>query len=413
MIEFQRHVLKNGLRVIVHQDTSSPLAVVNVLYKVGSRNEDPQHTGLAHLLEHLMFEGSDHIEDFDGPLQAAGGENNAFTDEDITNYYITVPTQNLETAFWLESDRMKCLTLSDESISVQKGVVIEEFNQRCRNVPYGDMAHLSHSLAYKVHPYRWPVIGMDVSHIADVPNDVIRAFYEKHYAPDNAILVVAGNVDPQRVFAMAEKWFGDIDKHSNVAIIPQEPAQTENRFLEVTRDVPSDVLKMIYHMADHHSREYYIMDIATDILSDGTSSRLINRLTKKQPMMTDIDCGISGNVDPGLISVHGTLLPGVSFIDAEAVVREEIERLANEGATEYELQKVKNRTEATRVCGAIMLTVKARELAFMESLGDANLINTEFDIYNTVTNQEIKDTVGKLMIDSPASILHYKANTKA
>jgi len=410
MIDFQRHVLKNGLKVIVHRDTSSPIAVVNVLYKVGSRNENPNHTGLAHLLEHLMFEGSDHISDFDGPLQAAGGENNAFTDEDITNYYITVPAQNIETAFWLESDRMKCLSLTEEGIKVQKGVVIEEFNQRCRNVPYGDIAHLCLDMAYKVHPYRWPVIGKDISHIADVSPAEIRRFYESNYSPDNAVLSVAGNVDPQKIFALAEKWFGDIDKKHIPVALPVEPVQTENRFLEVTRDVPSDMLKIMFHMGDRMSRDYYVMDIATDILADGTSSRLINRLTKKQPMMSDIDCGINGNVDPGIVSVTGTLLPNVSLQEAEAVVREEIVRLANDGATEYELQKVKNRTEATRIGEEIMLQVKARELAYMESLGDANLVNTEFDTYDTVTNQEIKDYVGRLMVDSPASILYYKAN---
>lgn len=412
MIEFQRHVLKNGLKVIAHRDTSSHLAVVNMLYKVGSRNEDPNHTGLAHLLEHLMFEGSEHIADFDGPLQAAGGDNNAFTDEDITNYYITLPAQNIETAFWLESDRMRSLSLTDESISVQKGVVIEEFNQRCNNVPYGDVAHLARSLAYKVHPYTWPTIGKDVSHIADVPNEVIKDFYNRHYAPDNAILAVAGNVDPQRVFALAEKWFGDIDKKSTIAPIAQEPIQTENRILDVTRDVPSDMLKMIYHMDGRSSHEFYVMDIATDILSDGVSSRLISRLTKKQPVMSEVDCGVSGYKDPGLVSVTGTMLPGMSLEDGEKIVKEELERLANDGATDYELQKVKNRTEATRVLGEIMLTVKARELAFMESMGDANLINTEFDIYDTISNAEIKEAVGRLMVNSPVSVMYYRANNK-
>lgn len=412
MIDICRHVLSNGLKVVVHRDTSSPLAVVNLQYAVGSRNENPNRTGLAHLMEHLMFTGSKNAPDFDDVVQMAGGENNAFTDEDITNYYMTLPACNVETALWIEADRMHALTLSDESIEVQRKVVIEEFNQRCLNQPYGDLAHLKCALAFKEHPYRWPVIGKEVSHIADASREEILDFYNTHYAPDNAVLVVAGNVDPEQIFAMSEKWFCDINRKATRIPIAAEPAQTAQRFLEVERDVPADTVQMMYHMGSRLSRDYYVMDIATDILADGVSSRLENRFLKREAVVSEVNAAISGNFDPGVITLSATLLPGTSLEYMTNALREEANRLASDGATEYELQKVKNRTEAVKVVSEIQLTNKARNIATYETIGDANLINTEFDIYDSVTNDEIKEAMHRIVCESNESLLYYKAKNR-
>lgn len=407
MLDIKRHILKNGLHVVALCDKSSPIATVNLLYKVGSRNEKPTRTGLAHFMEHLMFIGSENAPDFDEELQCVGGENNAFTDDDITNYYINLPVQNIETAFWLESDRMNNLTLSDESIEVQRKVVMEEFKQRCLNQPYGDLSHLKSALAYKVHPYRWPTIGLELSHIADASIDDITDFYHRHYAPDNAILVVVGDIDPESVFALSEKWFSDIESKASLAPIPCEPVQNERRVLSVERQVPADVLSINYHMGDRLSREFYVMDMATDILSDGVSSRLINALTKQTPMMSDVDAGVSGSFDAGLLTFSATLLPGVKMDEAEKAIHQVVDRLITEGPTEYEMQKVKNRAEAGHTIASMLPQIKARELAFYEMLGDANKFNTDIDTYNTITSSEICSTLAKVMTTENESIIYY------
>ena len=407
MFDIERHILSNGMHVVALADDSTPIATVNLLYKVGSRNENPDRTGLAHFMEHLMFTGSENAPDFDQELQCVGGENNAFTDDDITNYYINLPVQNIETAFWLESDRMNNLLLTPEAVEVQRKVVMEEFKQRCLNQPYGDLAHLKSALAYKVHPYQWPTIGKELSHIENASIDEIKNFYHRHYTPDNAILSVVGNIDPQKVFQLAEKWFSHITSHSNVALVPQEPKQIERRTLSVERNVPADVISINYHMGNRLSREFYVLDMATDILSDGVSSRLVQTLTKQNPIMSDVDAGVSCNYDAGLLSFNGTLLPGVTMQMAEDAIHQIVNKFIFEGATEYEMQKVKNRSEASRTLAAILPQIKARELAYYEMLGNANMINTDIDIYNTITSTEICEILKKVMIPENESVIYY------
>lgn len=407
MFDIERHILSNGMHVVALADDSTPIATVNLLYKVGSRNENPDRTGLAHFMEHLMFTGSENAPDFDQELQCVGGENNAFTDDDITNYYINLPVQNIETAFWLESDRMNNLLLTPEAVEVQRKVVMEEFKQRCLNQPYGDLAHLKSALAYKVHPYQWPTIGKELSHIENASIDEIKNFYHRHYTPDNAILSVVGNIDPQKVFQLAEKWFSHITSHSNVALVPQEPKQIERRTLSVERNVPADVISINYHMGNRLSREFYVLDMATDILSDGVSSRLVQALTKQNPIMSDVDAGVSCNYDAGLLSFNGTLLPGVTMQMAEDAIHQIVNKFIFEGATEYEMQKVKNRSEASRTLAAILPQIKARELAYYEMLGNANMINTDIDIYNTITSTEICEILKKVMIPENESVIYY------
>lgn len=407
MFDIERHILSNGMHVVALADDSTPIATVNLLYKVGSRNENPDRTGLAHFMEHLMFTGSENAPDFDQELQCVGGENNAFTDDDITNYYVNLPVQNIETAFWLESDRMNNLLLTPEAVEVQRKVVMEEFKQRCLNQPYGDLAHLKSALAYKVHPYQWPTIGKELSHIENASIDEIKNFYHRHYTPDNAILSVVGNIDPQKVFQLAEKWFSHITSHSNVALVPQEPKQIERRTLSVERNVPADVISINYHMGNRLSREFYVLDMATDILSDGVSSRLVQALTKQNPIMSDVDAGVSCNYDAGLLSFNGTLLPGVTMQMAEDAIHQIVNKFIFEGATEYEMQKVKNRSEASRTLAAILPQIKARELAYYEMLGNANMINTDIDIYNTITSTEICEILKKVMIPENESVIYY------
>ena len=408
MLDIKRHILSNGLHVVVLPDPTLPIATFNLLYKVGSRNENPTCTGLAHFIEHLMFTGSLNAPDFDQELQRVGGENNAFTDDDITNYYINLPARNIETAFWLESDRMINLTLDESKIEVQRKVVMEEFKQRCLNQPYGDLAHIKTSLAYKVHPYRWPTIGLELSHIANASTTDIRNFYHRHYTPDNAILVVVGDVDPDNIFALAEKWFADITTHANIASIPAEPEQTERRVVSVERDVPADVISISYHMGNRLSRQYYVLDMATDILSDGVSSRLVQALTKKNPIMGDVDAGISGNVDNGLLTFTGTLLPEVQISDAEKAIHQIVDKLIAQGPTDYEMQKVKNRVEAGHPIAAMLPQIKAREIAFYEMLGNANMFDTDIDVYNTITGKEICETLQTVMRPTNESVIYYK-----
>lgn len=411
MIEYKKHVLKNGLRVIVHRDESSPLAVFHVAYGVGSKNENPERTGFAHLFEHLMFGGSQNIPDFDTPLQKVGAENNAYTDEDTTNYYITIPAQNIETAFWVESDRMNMLAFSPESLEVQRKVVMEEFKQRCLNQPYGDILHLINDMAYKVHPYRWPVIGAKLDHIAEAKMEDVKKFFFDNYTPDNAVVAIAGNVDPDKMFALAEKWFGDIDRKRVVYDIPKEPIQTEQRIVSVERDVPANLIYMVYHIGKHTDRNHFVMDMATDVLAYGPSSRLIQRLVHKEQLVSDVDSGINDTLDPGLLTFSATLLPGVTFSKVESVFREEIDKIINSGISEYELQKVKNRTESDKVFSEISIKLKARGLANCELIGDANLINTDIEMYNSVTSREISESFAEICRKTNESILYYNSKS--
>lgn len=409
MIEIERHQLANGMQIIVHRDQSSPLAAFNLLYKVGSRNENEHRTGFAHLFEHLMFGGSRNVPDYDQVTQIIGAENNAFTTNDMTDYHLVVPSANIETVFWLESDRMNELTISDETLEVQRAVVIEEFKQRCLNQPYGDLDHLSRQLAFKVHPYRWPTIGLDIKHIAEASLAEVRNFYYNHYAPSNAILAVAGNVDPQEIFTLAEKWFGSIERRPSIMPIHVEPPQTEQRISEVERDVPADTLSVMYHIGGRMSRDYYVCDIATDLLADGTSSRLVQRLAKRDHMTSDVNAFISGSVDPGLLTLTATLLPDVNIADVEIAFSEELQRLIDGDISDYELRKVKNRNEATNIFGETSILVKAQNLAYYEMLGNASMINHETTIFDSVTRDEISQTLARIVVPENQSILRYRA----
>ena len=348
-MEINKLTLDNGLRVVHHEDCSTQMVALNVVYDVGARDEHPDHTGFAHLFEHLMFGGSAHIPDYDTPLQRAGGESNAWTNNDITNYYLTIPAANAETAFWLESDRMLELAFSPQSLEVQRGVVLEEFKQRCLNQPYGDAGHLLRPLAYKVHPYRWPTIGKEPAHVAEATLDEVKRFFFSYYAPNNAVLAVTGNISWEKVKSLAEKWFAPIPRREvPVRHLPKEPAQQEERRLSVERNVPLNALFMAWHMCGREDEDYYAYDILSDILSNGPSSRLNYRLVKERQLFSSIDAYISGSRDAGLLHVCGKPAQGVTLEQAEEAVRTELEQLATRPVDERELEKVKNKLACGR-----------------------------------------------------------------
>ena len=414
MIDFQKKTLSNGLTVIVHEDTSTPMAAVNVLYRVGARNEDYDHTGFAHLFEHLMFGGSVNIPSYDEPVQLAGGENNAFTNNDYTNYYLALPKENLETALWLESDRMLSLAFNEHSLDVQRKVVVEEFAQRYLNQPYGDIWLLLRPLAYERHPYRWATIGRDIEHIRQASMEQVRAFFDRYYKPNNAILSIAGDLRAERVFEWVEKWFGDIPAGRPVQDdIPQEPEQTAPRRLEVHRPVPASVIYIAFHTGPRRSREVTVCDVISDLLSNGTSSRLYQRLVKESPLFSNVNAYISGDVDPGLFIVTGHVMPDVPLDEAEQALWQELERMKNETVGEYELEKVKNKFEANNVFGEINVLNKAMNLAYFEMLGDAAWINSEVEEHNSVTTDDIRSTAQRIFRPENSSTLRYVADPSA
>ncbi len=408
MIEFEKMKLKNGLTVIVHPDDSTPMAAVNVMYDVGARDEDPEKTGFAHLFEHLMFGGSMHVPDFDSPVQQAGGENNAFTTNDVTNYYITLPAPNIETAFWLESDRMLELAFSQRSLDVQRNVVIEEFKQRYLNQPYGDVSSLIRELGYTVHPYRWPTIGRDISHIEKARLDDVRDFFYRHYAPNNAVLVVSGKVETESVFRLAEKWFGDLPVRTvPVRNLPVEPEQSAPREQRVERDVPFDGLYVSYHMDRKLGSDYHAADLISDILSNGNSSRMYRRLVMEQQLFSELDAYISGDTDPGLFTVAGKLMAGVDFDRALEAIRTELDEMKTTLVPDNELKKVINKLEANLVYSETSYLNKAMSLATYELLGDARMINQRFDRYREVTADKMRETARKIFREENSSTLYY------
>jgi zinc protease len=408
MINFNRYILGNGLRVLVHEDKSTPLAALNLLYDVGSRDENPDLTGLAHLLEHLMFSGSSNIPVFDLPLQMAGGENNAFTNNDITNYYLTVPGENLETGFWLESDRMTELDFSQKSLNVQKSVVAEEFNQRYLNQPYGDAILLLRSLAYKIHPYMWPTIGKDVSHIGSVQLEHVKEFYGKHYAPNNAILTVAGNINPEKVYSLTEKWFGTLkEKKIEKRNIIQEPVQESGRTLTVEKEVPIDALYKAWHIGPRKSEDFFSLDLLTDLLAGGESGRLHTKLVREKNFFSEINAFLTSDIDPGLIIVTGKLMKGVSIHEAESNLNDVINDLKNITAPKIEMGKVKNKFESSLILSNTSILNKAMNLGYYELLGDASFINLEASRYRDVDQDMIKDAALKYFRDENCSTLYY------
>ena len=410
MIQFQKHTLSNGLRVIIHQDKKTPLAAVNLVYDVGARDEHPDKTGFAHLFEHLMFGGSVNIPAYDKPLQEVGGENNAFTNNDITDYYITLPAQNLETAFWLESDRMLSLAFSEKSLEVQRNVVIEEFKQRYLNQPYGDVWLLLRPLAYKKHPYRWATIGKEISHIENATMDDVKSFFFTHYAPNNCVLSVAGNVKPDQVLELAQKYFGEIPKRDvPTRELPQEPVQTEDRFLEVERNVPVDAIYKAWHVGGRLSLDYYATDLISDVLANGKSARLFSRLVKEKQLFTDINAYISGDKDPGMIIVTGNPAFGVSLEEADKAIQNEIQELVSNPVSDYELRKVKNKVESSLLFSEVNVLNKAMNLSFFELLGDAGMINQESEKYQAVTAEHLNRVAREVFRKGNCSTLYYRA----
>ncbi len=410
-----RHTLANGLRIIHHEDTTTQMVAVNLLYNVGARNEDAEHTGYAHLLEHLMFEGSVNIPNYDIHVQLAGGENNAWTNNDLTNYYITIPKSNVETAFWLESDRMLGLALTEQSVKVQKEVVIEEFKQQHLNRPYGDVQHLIRALAYKVHPYRWPTIGITPRHIEQATRDSIMQFYHRYYTPGNAILSVVGNISFDEVVQMAEKWFGTIENKAMPSSTCRyihsplmEPEQKRMRRKTVYRHVPSDMLIMAFHMSDRYQQEYHVCDLITDILSAGQSSRLIQRLINTRKLFTSLDAYIQGSLDAGLLYIMGRLSDGVTFEEAEQAVWHELDTLKRVAVPDEELNKVRNRSESERTFNNISYLNRAINLAQLELIGQDPTLEDELTRYCSVTAEDIKHTSRKIFTKKNCSVLYYK-----
>ncbi len=411
MIQFEKFMLANGLRVIVHQDTSTPMAVVNVMYDVGARDEDPDKTGFAHLFEHLMFGGSLHVEAYDEPLQMAGGENNAYTTNDLTNYYIQLPAENIETAFWLESDRMLSLAFGEKSLDVQRKVVCEEFKEHYINKPYGDVWHKMRELAYEVHPYRWMTIGKELSHIENAKLEDVKNFFFRFYRPVNAILVVAGNVTVEQVKQLTEKWFGDIPSGEKyLRNLPQEPPQTKPKKMEVKADVPLNALYKCWHISSRLDKKYYITDLITDILSGGGSTRLYQSLVKEKKLFSNIECYHFGSLDNGLLAIEGKLVKGIKMDDAEKAVNEELEKIKNELVSESELTKVKNKTESTIAFEDMTVMNRANSLAFYELLGDAELMNKELEKYNVVTTKDILNESRNIFREENSSTLYYYSN---
>ncbi len=410
MIQFERFVLANGLRVIVHQDTSTPMAIMNIMYDVGARDEDPNRTGFAHLFEHLMFGGSVNIPNYDEPLQMAGGENNAYTTNDLTNYYIQLPAENLETAFWLESDRMLSLAFSEKSLDVQRKVVCEEFKEHYLTKPYGDVWHKMRELAYTTHPYKWMTIGKELSHVENAQLEDVKNFFFKHYRPVNAVLVVAGNVTTERVKELAEKWFGDIPSGEKyVRSLPPEPEQTAERRLEIKSKVPLDALYKCWHMSSRLDNSYHATDLLTDILSGGGSSRLYQSLVKEKKLFSNIECHHFGSTDAGLVVIEGKLVKGVKIEDAEKAVEEELEKMKSALVSENELQKVKNKTESMITFEDMSVMSRANSLAYYEILGDAVWMNEELDKYAAVTAQDILEQSLRIFRKENCNTIYYLA----
>lgn len=410
MIPYTRKILSNGLTVVVNRDRASKLAAVNLLYRVGARNENPGRTGFAHLFEHLMFRGTRAVPNFDLPVQMASGDNNAFTNNDYTDFYITLPKDNLETALWLESDRMAGLDITAEKLDTEKRVVIEEYRQRYLNQPYGDQTMLLRALAYRVHPYRWAAIGLTPDHIEQATLADVEAFYRRHYHPSNAILSISADLDEERMLDLAAQWFEPLaDRAEAAEAIPQEPRQCEARREEVERDVPATTVTVAYHMGARTDADFYTADLVSDLLAGGDSGRLYTHLVKERQLLSSVNAYITGDVDPGLFIFTGQLLPGTTPEAAEAAFREEIEALQRDAATEYEIEKVKNKFEANTLFGELNVMNKAMNLGFYEMLGNLPLINGEVGRYRSVTADDIRSFSSRTLTPENSSTLIYHA----
>ena len=414
MIRYNRFTLENGLRVLVHEDRSTPLVAMNVLYDVGSKDENPDATGIAHLFEHLMFEGSENIPAFDTPLQLAGGESNAFTNSDITNYYLTLPASNIETGFWLESDRMSGINFSQSNLDTQKKVVTEEFRQRYLNQPYGDAILLLRPMAYKVHPYRWPTIGMDISHVENTGLEYLRGFFFSHYAPNSAILTLTGNISQGEALKLAEKWFGPIGKREvRTRNLTAEPLQTEERRHTVESDVPATALYKVWHIGRRTDPDFFTLDLITDLLSGGESGRLYNILVKDKKLFSDINAYITSDQDPGLMILSGRLMKGVGIDEAEQEVNKIINGMKEDAADSEEIEKVKNKYESSIVFSYTNILNKAMNLAVYELLGDPEMINKEVEKFRKTDKNMIIETARKYFTGNNCSTLYYRSKMDA
>lgn len=413
MIKVEKYLLPNGLRVLHHYDSNTRMTAINILYDVGSKDESPQRTGFAHLFEHLMFGGSVNIPDFDTPLQHAGGDNNAWTSNDITNYYTIVPTHNAETAFWIESDRMLGLAFSEQNLSIQKHVVIEEFKQRTLNQPYGDIYQLLRPLVYTVHPYRWPVIGKEIRDIEEASLDEVKEFYYTHYAPNNAIMCISGSLALQDALALSEKWFAPIAARSIAPrILPIEPPQKEPHILHVERNVPLDAIIKAYHMCGRKDNDYQAYDILSDILGTGASSRLYKELVQNRRLFNSIDASISGDIEPGMFIINGKLNKGISFEEGEQAITDELEKLRQEYIGEREITKAVNCFETEYFVSNMNYADKAANLAYYELLGDANNINTETNKYRNLTSEKLRQCSRNIFTSSNCSTIYYHSKSK-
>jgi zinc protease len=413
MIPFSSFTLDNGLKVFVHEDPTVQIAVMNILYHVGSRDEHPDKTGFAHLFEHLMFGGSVNIPSYDEPLQLVGGENNAFTNTDITNYYLTVPAGNIETGFWLESDRMLSLSFDPKALEVQRKVVIEEFKQRYLNQPYGDVWLKLRPLAYKVHPYQWATIGKEISHIENATLQDVKEFFFSHYVPNNAILVVAGNVTTNQIKELSEKWFGPIPSgKAQTKMLPAEPKQAAKRIISVEADVPTDALYKTWHMPGRFEHDYYAADLLSDILSRGDSSRFYHQLVQQKEIFSSISSFVMGTIDPGLLVVSGRVKDGISLEAAEQEIDAIIEKVIREGVTAEELEKVKNQAEATLEFGEVEVINRAMNLAFCALSGDPNFVNEEVNKIKSISLKDIHGVASKILSDENSSVMYYRAKKK-
>ncbi len=412
MIHFEEFTLKNGLKVIIHPDPKVSTVCVNTLYKVGSRNENPEKTGFAHLFEHLMFGGSQNVQSFDEQLQLAGGENNAFTSTDITNYYITVPSINLETALWLESDRMLSLSFDPKVLEVQRKVVIEEFRQRYLNQPYGDMWLKLRPAAYKIHPYRWATIGKDISHIENATMEDVRSFFGRYYAPSNAILVLAGDVSVENGLKLVEKWFGDIPKGQPVDdSIPKEPLQNEVRQLEVEADVPQNSITKVFHMPGRGEDDYYPVDLISDLAGRGKSSLLYEKLVKEKNLFSNISSNVTGSMDPGLLVVSGKLNNG-SFDEAEKEINQLLTDIMSHSIKPKDLEKVKNIALSSVVFGEVDVLNRAMSLAYSSYLGNANKVNEEEERIENVSAEDIVRLAPDILRPTNSTTLYYKKSNQ-
>ena len=410
MIHFDKFTLDNGLTVIVHQDKSTPIVVMDILYRVGARDEHPDKTGFAHLFEHLMFGGSENIPTYDAPLEKAGGENNAFTNSDVTNYYLTIPRENMETAFWLESDRMLNLAFSDKSLEVQRQVVVEEFKQSYLNQPYGDVWLLLKPLAYTTHPYQWNTIGKEIAHIENATMDDVKDFYGRFYNPNNAIMVLGGNIEPEEAKELTTKWFGSIPAGPVLERkLPAEPRQTAPRRQTAERDVPAHAIYLAFHMCHRLSADYQATDIISDILSGGTSGRLYRKWVKEKALFTELDAYLTGDLDNGLFIFSGKLSQGIGFEAAEEALWGEMELLKNVLVSPEELEKVKNKMESTMVFGEVSLLNKATNLALFENLSSAGDINHEVEKYRSITPEQIQRIAREIFTIENSNTLIYKA----